>query len=410
MARAKKLPRAFVALPQIPVALSYGVTGSTLRLDAVELKGQVGDDAGPLWSQLAVPGDYKTHSAGKFSLGAKAFSEMVANFVRYGRRPIPVNYEHQALRDDVVGPTPACGWIQDLRIATDGSLEGLIQWSDEARALVRAGMANNGGYKWISPEIVFGAKDSQTADDIGAKLIGAGVTNYPYLNLQPLAAKATTLTVTDKLVATLREVLRMPDEATAAQVFANASYLCQCFDRGLSIAGVSELEMATKMRDALGLSVMSTISWSQLREAVAHVAASTQTNEAAASPSASAGNDFERDSHTMDHIDKLQAANTELTANLKVAETHVASAKAEVATKDAEIKALKDDSAKKAAELAAKDAEIKALKDDNEKLAAAAKAQAEKDVNHTVDLAIMSYGESKGLKNVDREILMTYAR
>lgn len=146
---------------------------------------------GPVWNQVACVGAFKGHPAGPFELNAKVFDEIVQNWERTGRKPIPVDYEHASEADATSGTipihgAPAQGWITDLKNHGAGGLYGKFEWLPQARAQIRGGQ-----YKFLSPAIRFESRDKVTGRPIGARLTSAALTNQPFLdNLAPVQAKA----------------------------------------------------------------------------------------------------------------------------------------------------------------------------------------------------------------------------
>jgi len=80
-----------------------------------------GDDAAPVWIQIAKSGAFAGHPAGPFELNEKVFGEIIANFKSTKNRAIAIDYEHASEQDATSGSiplsgAPAQGWIRDLKI------------------------------------------------------------------------------------------------------------------------------------------------------------------------------------------------------------------------------------------------------------------------------------------------------
>lgn len=146
---------------------------------------------GPVWNQVACVGAFKGHPAGPFELNAKVFDEIVSNWERTGRKPIPVDYEHASEAEATSGTipisgAPAQGWITDLKNNGAAGLFGKFEWLPLARSQIRGGQ-----YKFLSPAIRFESRDKISGRPIGARLTSAALTNQPFLdNLAPVKAKA----------------------------------------------------------------------------------------------------------------------------------------------------------------------------------------------------------------------------
>lgn len=142
-----------------------------------------------VWIQIAKPGSFRGHAAGAFEMNAQTFAEIIRNA---NSRAIPIDFEHASEQPATHGSipvlgAPAQGWITKLEIRSDG-LWGLTQWGDLAKKYIRAGQ-----YKFLSPAIVFGAKDRVTGQPIGARLSSVALTNNPFLDgMAPVTAKDAT--------------------------------------------------------------------------------------------------------------------------------------------------------------------------------------------------------------------------
>lgn len=161
---------------------------STLLLD------DSGGD-GPIWNQVACVGAFKGHPAGPFELNEAVFREIIENWERGGRKPIPVDFEHASEAEATAGSIPQKGapaqaWIVDLRLSANGSgLDGLFDdWDPTARGYVKTKK-----YRFFSPAIRFGSRDKVTGRPIGARLTSGALTNQPFLdNLPALKARTPT--------------------------------------------------------------------------------------------------------------------------------------------------------------------------------------------------------------------------
>ncbi|MVA79881.1 hypothetical protein GOZ89_10690 [Agrobacterium vitis] len=100
---------------------------------------------------------------------------------RAGSTELVVDYDHQtqfAAVPGVGGKAPAAGWIKQLDARSDG-LYGLVEWTDKAAQAIRASE-----YRYISP-VYQHDKSGQVL-----RLISAGLTNVPNLDLAAVAASA----------------------------------------------------------------------------------------------------------------------------------------------------------------------------------------------------------------------------
>ena len=146
-----------------------------------------GDDAPRVWIQLAKSGDFSGHPAGRFSLNAKVFANIIRNF-KAGQQPIPIDAEHASEQSPTSGNipsqgAPAMGWIHDLQVR-GADLWASVEWLEPAKTYIKEGR-----YRYISPAIAFKARDQVTGEEIGPLLSSAGITNTPFLSgMAPLVA------------------------------------------------------------------------------------------------------------------------------------------------------------------------------------------------------------------------------
>ena len=133
--------RRATATGRVPVedAEPIAMRGPTLALDIGP--GDVHTDATAkgVWLMIARPGEYHKAPVGDFALTKETtFPEILHNWERDGRKPVPVDYEHQGERADLTGPTPACGWITDIKVDA-GNLMAFVQWLPEPAPRPRRG-------------------------------------------------------------------------------------------------------------------------------------------------------------------------------------------------------------------------------------------------------------------------------
>ncbi len=147
--------------------------------------------ASKTWNQVAVAGAFKGHRGGAFEFTAQVFAELMTNLARAANGAVAVDYEHtsETMEGGVAqGGAPAVAWVTALEVRADGrELWGLFEWVDaQAVEYVRAGR-----YRYLSPALVFNARDRVTGKPIGAALSSVAITNNPFLlGMQPLAATA----------------------------------------------------------------------------------------------------------------------------------------------------------------------------------------------------------------------------
>lgn len=392
-----------------------------------------------VWIQLAKSGDFAGHSAGKFSLNAIVFNEIVRNFEATENKLIPFDYEHASEQEPTSGsiPTsgaPAPGWVKQLEIRGAGptaQLWGLVEWGDQARNQIRSGE-----YKFLSPAIRFNSRDRVTGKPIGARLTSVALTNQPFLDgMMPVAAKDEKTVGADlaapgthdrvllkfahsshEYMPKLRACLRMPELATATECMDAADRLSEmhALSGGAMVHGVDVGGYLKDMRDALGAPMGTTVE--DIFDAVkALIQAAIEEHEAEMHPGMDDDDGAPEMEMAASDNDKTHPAGSPgpaaltpttepegTTMTIATADGNVLTLTARVATQETEIAGLKlsvkdaEGKAETAEKLVtAKDAEIVALKAE-----AAKRDEAEQD--RQVAEAFETYKGSKKLTDDDR--------
>lgn len=165
--------------------------------------------AGAFAARDGRPGNLKGVSAKEWRLTPEDAEALLARW-RQRATPVVIDYEHQTHLSRQNGqPAPAAGWITALEATPEG-LFASVEWTDKARAHIRAGE-----YRFISPTFAFDRHSGAVLE-----LHSAALTNNPALDGMS-AAQAKTHTQEDKhmdkLLALLRTLLGLPDTADEAQ-------------------------------------------------------------------------------------------------------------------------------------------------------------------------------------------------
>ena len=129
-------------------------------------------------------------------------SVIAASTAFAGKKPIPVDYDHQI--DMVVKngqPALAAGWIKQLESRADG-LWGLVEWTAKASAHVAAKE-----YRYLSPVFNFTPSGEVT------RVLRAALTNNPALELTALASTQGADMQNQDLMVELRSLLGLAGDA-----------------------------------------------------------------------------------------------------------------------------------------------------------------------------------------------------
>ena len=215
------------------------------------------------WVQVAEVGRFKGHSAGEFELNSDVFDQVVKNFLSRDI-PIPWDFEHASEQDATSGSipvtgAPAQGYIHRLENRGSRGLWALVEWGALAKQYIKAGQ-----YKFCSPAIRFGSKDTVTGANVGARLTSVALTSTPFLsNMVPLAAKDQGAGDVVKLSGIN---LRIEDETPqlgqlrAARLFGLSDDAVTASEKGASVHGAFALGLAhhpteymPKIRACMGL-------------------------------------------------------------------------------------------------------------------------------------------------------------
>jgi phage I-like protein len=165
----------------------------------------------------------------------------------------PVGYNHAT----VMGAkdpesTKAAGRILDVRTEKNSagglSLFGLIRWTDEARARVRAGEFDGFSIEAVHPSE---ARSKENGKPLGEwALVGGTLTNEPMISgMSPVAAAETRRRRTMDALSILRSTFALTDTATDAEVIAKAQNL---IDTSAKVETLTEMLETVKFdRDSL---------------------------------------------------------------------------------------------------------------------------------------------------------------
>jgi 2'-5' RNA ligase len=137
------------------------------------------------WVQFLPPPGTYTHAVfGTLDFTAEKYAAIVANFSAntYGQ-DLPINVEHD------YRSAGAVGWIREMRLAEDGSIEVRPEWNDRGRELIAGDR-----FRYVSAEIYDQWQDPVTADFHDNVAVGMAICVRPHFKtdvLRPLAASET---------------------------------------------------------------------------------------------------------------------------------------------------------------------------------------------------------------------------
>lgn len=219
--------------PGVPGA---GGVGAYLTCQGAALALQRGADGAalPEWCALIAPGISHTRDGrGPYTLAdaAAVVAAFGAHYPPGSDQDAPVDYAHaDLLRAPGADFPPAAGWLTEVRCAADGGVEGRIEWTARAAAMIAAREV-----RYLSPELLV---DPATLSIVG--LSGAGLTHRPNLTLRALSEQARPHLepqMDDDILERLRYLLNLPTLATPADIAAQLTVLT---DRLKAATGAAE--------------------------------------------------------------------------------------------------------------------------------------------------------------------------
>jgi phage I-like protein len=138
----------------------------------------------PDWIELIPKGTFVARDDGKRFNNADPQAVIAATNSLNLTAGLPIDYDHATDFAAPEGrPAPAAGWIKELQVR-GGSIWGRVDWTEKAAASIAAKE-----YRYISP--VF--QHSKT-DGVVRRLLRAGLTNNPKLELTAIAARSDAMT------------------------------------------------------------------------------------------------------------------------------------------------------------------------------------------------------------------------
>lgn len=176
------------------------------------------------WVELIPPGEARTRDGrGPFRLSdpAAVVNAFAVDYPPGSDQAAPVDYDHADLQRDAGDDlTPAAGWLAELRVSEGGGIEGRIEWTARASAMIAAREI-----RYISPELLV---DPESGEIVG--ISGAGLTHRPNLFLRALSHRARPPALEpqmDELAERLRYMLNLPVTSTAAEIAEHLSRLIE---------------------------------------------------------------------------------------------------------------------------------------------------------------------------------------
>lgn len=130
---------------------------------------------------LPIPGTYSHSLHGTLDLTTEKYAHILQNFKDnvYGQ-DLPINAEHDSIASGAIG------WIRDMRLASDGSIEVKPEWNDRGVALIEGDR-----FRYVSAEFCWRWQDPVSGVWHQDVAVGLAICTRPHFKtdvLKPLAA------------------------------------------------------------------------------------------------------------------------------------------------------------------------------------------------------------------------------
>lgn len=145
---------------------------SAVRFLPLRIKFQDGADKPvPEEVQLLRTGKFQHPVYGKLEISSQMLSEMKKNFDNRARRiDLAIDYKHES--EDV-----AAGWIKGVKLSQDKQeLWAVVEWTPNGRKVLA-----DREFRYLSADFHLDYQDSETLEKFGPTLLGAGLTNRPFV-------------------------------------------------------------------------------------------------------------------------------------------------------------------------------------------------------------------------------------
>lgn len=172
-------------MPQAATIISFVTRLNTKALSTTEAGAPASS-----WNQVAVVGQYVSSLYGEFSITEADLQQMLDNF-QSGRYPVPpteicMDYDHLSMQPPAAGDGKAAGWFKQVELRAQGQeLWARVDWTEAGASAIKSLE-----YRFVSPTF-HKAFVTNTGENIGCTLLGAAITNQPFLQgMDPLSIAA----------------------------------------------------------------------------------------------------------------------------------------------------------------------------------------------------------------------------
>ena len=118
---------------------------------------------------VVVPGKWKGHPAGDYSITESDIKQILNNY-EIEKRELLFDYDHESL----FGKSVAAGWGSEL-YEKEGKVYAKVNWTPKAKEAIK-----NEEYRYLSNVIIFNYQDSNNPRISGTYLHSVALTNVPF--------------------------------------------------------------------------------------------------------------------------------------------------------------------------------------------------------------------------------------
>lgn len=205
-------------------------TGVPQAITLQEVEG--GESEAPKFLQILRTGKFNHPFFGKFEITEKKLNEMKSNFdANVVRTDLAMDFSHNSFAE-------AAGWFKGLDIRADGNqLWAEINWTKAGKEKV-----SDRQFRYTSSEFDPEFEDSETGQKSGMVLMGAALTNRPFIKSMAPTTQLSELTKGEQM--TLEELEKQNNELKAK----NEGLTKKLSDTKTSEAGKEAIELSDKLK------------------------------------------------------------------------------------------------------------------------------------------------------------------
>lgn len=165
----------------------------SVELDALPALEEGAEQTNSSWAQVLRTGKFQLGPDRELDITTEMLDQMVENSKRYNEAPF--DFDHLGTSGKgKAGDGKAAGWAKKWERRGD-KLYAFVEWTAEAADLIR-----KKAYRYVSATFLPKFFDPEAKKDVGPRLLGAAITNYPFVTgMDPLSfAEIADISLTDR--------------------------------------------------------------------------------------------------------------------------------------------------------------------------------------------------------------------